>query len=331
MPIFAPSPIDLLEPDQASKMIASMSLADYHDACAYQDLGRSWEASSAIKLGSVGGFLAPMDEKWIELAYITSRGKSYYESTGWKCRNSLIMENGWTRVHSDMEPIYANHSNWTRLTDYPEWLSQANYIFSCLNIASNRQHAADLLLDDATVLQQLDSVAYWSLDPAGIERLSAEDAKDLGFPAIKLKMRAYGQSWNDSVYDGLREFHQAKGFDPDSQDVARHLGHSLYEVSPDVPPGFSFASDGGRESDDGDSVALSHGGDDDESAHEQSNSISTDAPVAHTSTSEETSTVRDIDSMEILPPSRSLTIIMSVQFTLILTVGAFWLYENVFV
>ncbi|KAJ7223410.1 hypothetical protein GGX14DRAFT_658087, partial [Mycena pura] len=90
--------------------------------------------------------------------------------------------------------------------------------------------ATDLLLDDSTVLQHLDSVAYWSLDPAGIERLSAEDAKDLGFPAIELKMKVWGQYWDDSVYDGLREFHQAKGFDPDSQDVARQLGHPLYEV-----------------------------------------------------------------------------------------------------
>ncbi|KAJ7214843.1 hypothetical protein GGX14DRAFT_320901, partial [Mycena pura] len=90
--------------------------------------------------------------------------------------------------------------------------------------------ATDLLLDDSTVLQHLDSVAYWSLDPAGIKRLSAEDAMDLGFPAIELKLIAHGDFWDGSVYDGLREFHQAKGFNPDSQDVARHLGYPLYEV-----------------------------------------------------------------------------------------------------
>ncbi|KAJ7223413.1 hypothetical protein GGX14DRAFT_330627, partial [Mycena pura] len=71
---------------------------------------------------------------------------------------------------------------------------------------------------------------YWSLDPAGIVRLSAEDAKNLGFPAIELKITAWGRSFDGSVYDGLREFHQAKGFNPDSQDVARHLGYPLYEV-----------------------------------------------------------------------------------------------------
>ncbi|KAJ7223347.1 hypothetical protein GGX14DRAFT_427392 [Mycena pura] len=199
------------------------------------------------------------------------------------------MENGWTRVHSDMEPIHAYHSIYVAYSLATEWLSQANYIFSCLNITSNRQHAVfvnsiryditsqpgdsfpqgflflcpatDLLLDHSTGLQHLDSVAYWSLDPAGIDRLSAEDANDLGFPAIEVNMEVLGQSWDGSIYDGLREFHQAKGFNPDNQDVARHLGHPLFEVSPDVPPGFSFVNepDGGRESDDEDSVALSHG------------------------------------------------------------------------
>ncbi|KAJ7755486.1 hypothetical protein B0H16DRAFT_715739 [Mycena metata] len=40
------------------------------------------------------------------------------------------------------------------------------------------------------------------------------------------------RSWDASVYAGLRKFHRAKGFDPDSQDVARHLGYPLYQVSP---------------------------------------------------------------------------------------------------
>lgn len=39
-----------------------------------------------------------------------------------------------------------------------------------------------------------------------------------------------GLSWNTSVYAGLRQFHQAKGFDPESQEVARHLGYSYYQL-----------------------------------------------------------------------------------------------------
>ncbi|KAJ7469406.1 hypothetical protein B0H11DRAFT_2196879 [Mycena galericulata] len=34
-----------------------------------------------------------------------------------------------------------------------------------------------------------------------------------------------------TVYTGLREFHESRGFDPDSQDMAHHLGHLIYKVS----------------------------------------------------------------------------------------------------
>jgi sigma54-dependent transcription regulator len=57
-----------------------------------------------------------------------------------------------------------------------------------------------------------------------------EDATALGFPSISLSTKILGNSWDASVYAGLHQFHQAKGFDPDSQDVARHLGQSLYQL-----------------------------------------------------------------------------------------------------
>ncbi|KAJ7657124.1 hypothetical protein B0H17DRAFT_357203 [Mycena rosella] len=73
--------------------------------------------------------------------------------------------------------------------------------------------------------------AYWSLDPTGVERLSAEEAKDLGFPSFEFAATAHVYSWDADVYDGLRQFHEAKGFDPYSQDVARHMGHRLFQLS----------------------------------------------------------------------------------------------------
>ncbi|KAJ7887949.1 hypothetical protein B0H13DRAFT_891181 [Mycena leptocephala] len=71
--------------------------------------------------------------------------------------------------------------------------------------------------------------AYWSCDPSGVERLSTEEADNLGFPSISLNTTIWGRSWDASVYAGLRQFHQGKGFDPDSQDVARHLDQPLYQ------------------------------------------------------------------------------------------------------
>ncbi|KAJ7044380.1 hypothetical protein C8F04DRAFT_942366, partial [Mycena alexandri] len=77
---------------------------------------------------------------------------------------------------------------------------------------------------------------YWSLDPSGVDRLSTEEATQLGFPSFQLTTRVHGYSWDTSVYAGLRQFHKAKGFDPDSQDVARHLGCPLYQLSRDMDP-----------------------------------------------------------------------------------------------
>ncbi|KAJ7737816.1 hypothetical protein DFH07DRAFT_927516 [Mycena maculata] len=73
-----------------------------------------------------------------------------------------------------------------------------------------------------------DCPSYWWLDPSGAESLSPDEATVLGFPSTRPTTQVYTQCWDAS---GLRRFHQAKGFDPDSQDVARNLGHPLYQIS----------------------------------------------------------------------------------------------------
>ncbi|KAJ7713335.1 hypothetical protein B0H16DRAFT_544873 [Mycena metata] len=102
-----------------------------------------------------------------------------------------------------------------------------------------------------------DCPAYWSLDPSGVERLSTKDATHLGFPPCQLTTKVSGWSWDDSVYAGLRQFHQGKGFDPDSQDVALHLGHPLYQVSSGRDPLFAHCDeeDSSTEADDNSETA----------------------------------------------------------------------------
>ncbi|KAF7353199.1 hypothetical protein MSAN_01507600 [Mycena sanguinolenta] len=78
--------------------------------------------------------------------------------------------------------------------------------------------------------------AYWSLDPSGADRLSTEDANNLGFPAIHIETVVRGASWDHSVYQGLRQFHEGKGCDPDSKEVARQLEYPLFEVLSDRVP-----------------------------------------------------------------------------------------------
>ncbi|KAJ7256636.1 hypothetical protein C8J57DRAFT_1074877 [Mycena rebaudengoi] len=138
------------------------------------------------------------------------------------------------------------------------WLSQVNHIFSCLGITSDftdyevvckalfsiyfskaLEHPPsgylfvcpekDLQIGPSS-FRLPDFPAYWSLDPSGAERLSPEEAAELGFPSIRLDTFVLVASWSANVYAALRQFHQAKGFDPDSQDIARHLGYPLYHL-----------------------------------------------------------------------------------------------------
>ncbi|KAJ7658242.1 hypothetical protein DFH06DRAFT_1327530 [Mycena polygramma] len=91
--------------------------------------------------------------------------------------------------------------------------------------------------------------AYWSLDPAGVEILTMEGAIELGFPELQCSTQLMGRSWDSSVYAGLRKFHQAKGFNPYSEDIARHLGLPLYRPSDTHVP-FAHVNDGGNSAED---------------------------------------------------------------------------------
>ncbi|KAJ7646130.1 hypothetical protein B0H17DRAFT_1215819 [Mycena rosella] len=92
----------------------------------------------------------------------------------------------------------------------------------------------DLQADSPSRFRLPECPAYWSLDQSGAERLSIEEAEKLGFPSLELEVEVTGCSWDNSVYTGIRQFHRAKGFDSDSQDVARKLGLPLFEISTEV-------------------------------------------------------------------------------------------------
>ncbi|KAF7353287.1 hypothetical protein MSAN_01516700 [Mycena sanguinolenta] len=150
------------------------------------------------------------------------------------------------------------------------WLAQANCIFAqleeaahvedyvCINYLqfrlqiANKHHIPEGYLfvcpaqdfrtntePHANLYQWPACPGYWSLNPSGADRLSTEDARILGFPAIHIETVMIGDSWDCSVYEGLRQFHEGKGFDPDSREVARQLGYPLFEwdgMEATVPP-----------------------------------------------------------------------------------------------
>ncbi|KAJ6483303.1 hypothetical protein C8R45DRAFT_300503 [Mycena sanguinolenta] len=167
-----------------------------------------------------------------------------------------------------------NCTLWATMKSYAlgwTWLSQANHIFTRLNIASNFEKyvylsnidfeikisgstdnrptgylfvcsAKDLQIG-ASSFRWSACPAYWSLDPSGVDPLSTVEARRLGFPCIEFEISVCKRSWDANVYAGLRRFYRAKGFDPDSQDVARHLGYPLYQVSPHVVADEDYVSE----------------------------------------------------------------------------------------
>ncbi|KAJ7455196.1 hypothetical protein FB451DRAFT_1143981 [Mycena latifolia] len=179
----------------------------------------------------------------------------------------VVMESGWTRVNScDLIDAVLSSSIWCGA--YQGWLSQVNHIFNHLGITSNHDDYVfvyqisydlrlyntgdsippgylflcpleDLQSDSQSYLRHPECAAYWSLDPSGVERLGMEEAEQLGFPAFEFEMKALADSWDESVYNGIRQFHQGKGFDPDSQDVALELGCQLYQLSADADGPFA--------------------------------------------------------------------------------------------
>ncbi|KAJ7509643.1 hypothetical protein B0H11DRAFT_1702336, partial [Mycena galericulata] len=87
--------------------------------------------------------------------------------------------------------------------------------------------------------QITDSQAYWSLDASGIQKLSAEEAVSLGFPAPVLQGWFCSEKSGECQYGALRQFHQAKGFDLGSQDVAKHFGYPLFQICGQPAPSFA--------------------------------------------------------------------------------------------
>ncbi|KAJ6561654.1 hypothetical protein B0H19DRAFT_1259317 [Mycena capillaripes] len=238
-----------------------LTLDQYHDICflhVSQHRHFYASASTTLNLGAVI-FCSSGDQlnDSVEIVFLLEAEVSHGRSAGGE-----MMENGWTRLHPT-EVVAARFMIYLyRPRADASWLSQANHVFNRLQITSHfedyvvlRQITFQLFIPattakapkgflfvcpqthfqrGATSVRWPECPAYWSHDPSGIERLSTEEATRLGFPSMQFEMDVYGYSYDASVYAGLRQFHEAKGFDPDSQDVARHLGELLYGLPGEV-------------------------------------------------------------------------------------------------
>ncbi|KAF7374120.1 hypothetical protein MSAN_00293200 [Mycena sanguinolenta] len=252
------------EANMEAGVIESLTLEQYHEVC-FWDLSRrryvsAISRSGIVNLGAVMFWPSAKLSDMVEVAHLPTAelDLSAYRwyTTGEQV--GTIMEDGWTRFTSD-NAVGTIMWLWVHSNHAVSWLSQANHIFSRVGISSNFQDYAvlkafraeleirattadppkgflflcppkDLQLG-ASFLKWPQRPAYWSFDPLGIEQLDMEDAAHLGFPSVQLFTEILAKSWDTSVYAGLRQFHQAKGFDPDSRDIAQHMGHDLYHSS----------------------------------------------------------------------------------------------------
>ncbi|KAJ7679414.1 hypothetical protein DFH06DRAFT_510532 [Mycena polygramma] len=259
-------------PGMESMAVNSLTLDQYHRICWFNlTQHRNTPISPAITMDLSAVLCWPSGSQFQDSVQIASIPDAEIPPDSWQCSWTKgavmgdVMENGWTRYHcSDALLTETFTLNQSRVYNCSSWLCQANYVFTRLQITSNLENYGivediDFCVDIAGTIEDLPAgylflcpvkhfrtgsssyrwpacPAYWSLDPTGTEHLSNEEATRLGFPTISLKTSISFLYWDASVYAGLRKFHQAKGFDPDSQEVARHLGQLLELVGEEEVP-----------------------------------------------------------------------------------------------
>ncbi|KAJ6566391.1 hypothetical protein B0H19DRAFT_709837 [Mycena capillaripes] len=241
-------------------ILESLTLRKYHQICAlHLDRYRSTTIATPIHVDQGTVVLWPSTNRFEDSVAIAFSPNVNVYPGQWEATGGTPgerTEGGWTRFStSDVFDSTLTLRCFLDFFERESWLTQADYIFSRLHMTSNFEDC--VLLDQVDFEVKIlpttdeprtgflflcpekdfqigpfsfcwpDCPAYWSLDPSGVERLSAEEATDFGFPSLELTTRIVGYSWETSVYAGIREFQRAKGFDPESQDVARHLGHQL--------------------------------------------------------------------------------------------------------
>ncbi|KAJ6569329.1 hypothetical protein B0H19DRAFT_693080 [Mycena capillaripes] len=243
-----------------------LTLKVYHDICSvHLTQYRSITAllPTTVDLGAV--IYCPSDDQLEHFVTVARLTCDEVHSIGWlgsEGEGGEVMQDGWTRFNSGDVFNRTFSLCEVRSWDYASWLSQANHVFSRFSITSNFENYVpiDNVIFELNILgtpeepptgflflcpesdfqagpssfEWPECPAYWSLDPLAAEHLSADKAAQLGFPPIQVTTKVAGYTCDASVYAGLCQFHQAKGFDPESQEVARYLGITLYDLCDEI-------------------------------------------------------------------------------------------------
>ncbi|KAJ7812013.1 hypothetical protein B0H14DRAFT_2858357 [Mycena olivaceomarginata] len=226
--------------------MSSLSLEQYNQAC-YYNLSQGWPLAIArditVNQGSL--ILCPSSsqpEDSIEIAAMINPAIQHYD---WAGAKGVKMVAGWTRYDSSAVSNSNIRCGWRLI--YPEsWISQANFILKALQVTTNYENyvVVDRASFELTISGTrqpppqgylfLCSVANLQCGPSSFRWPNFPASNTAGFPIIELRTWVTTRSWNANVYQGIRQFYEAKGFNPDTQDVARHLKHPLWELSVEV-------------------------------------------------------------------------------------------------
>ncbi|KAJ6561623.1 hypothetical protein B0H19DRAFT_85671 [Mycena capillaripes] len=381
---------------QEAMVIDFLTLGHYHDICRFHLSQYRDFFPSALKTLSLGALMFfPSGDRRGDGVEIALLAAAEFRPERWqKTRRAAgeMMENGWTRYYYFLcmrisSQIFCSASyNSDEIVDTgvnfcirvsssnpTSWLSQANYIFSRLQVTSNFDDYVvlhdiffDLIISAPTAnlskgflfvcpikdfqtgaasFRWPTCPAYWSLDPSGKEHLSTDEATHFGFPSLQYKIEVGGFSWDPSVYAGLRQFHQGKGFDPDSQDVARHLGQPLYRLPGEVDGLFARVDEEDSTKDDDQSCATAEDESENEPEKSGANHVDDEDPSAEndesaggtksehgdalkkSGESQDTST-EDSDLHEEIPLSWTFKLFMNVQLALIVFLALSWVYRQ---
>ncbi|KAF7337268.1 hypothetical protein MSAN_02279300 [Mycena sanguinolenta] len=264
--------ISLDSPDSEDIIISSLSKDQYHKLCFQPSFARRHQFQVSTE-HPIGPGVFQMDSHRGTCVRIMEPLQILPDKElGWdNYRNAPdeLLPNSWIRYDSSRTcflELELRLEFWSYKIG-KAWLAQANHIFAklqgvahakdyvCINEVgfilriTNKPNIPDGYLfvcppedlrtntePHANLYRWPACAAYWSLDPSGADRLTTEDAKNLGFPTIHIETVMYGSSWECSIYKGLRRFHEGKGFDPESREVARRLGYPLFEVLSDQVP-----------------------------------------------------------------------------------------------
>ncbi|KAF7373993.1 hypothetical protein MSAN_00612200 [Mycena sanguinolenta] len=261
--ICVPRPKDIMamaDPKREDMIISSLPIEQYYELC-NSHLSQSESVivppSTTAKLGAI---VHPFQsESPVEIAFVPGIDCDLKEGwRGWEMNQ--VMENGWTRCNSEdffREPIGGLTLD-VRFPLSPNvWLSQANRILSrhfnsnprnCVFVEQISFHLTMKPPNEPKPEGYLfvcppaffkaascsfrwpDCPTYWALDPEGLKKLETEEARNHGFPQVELTTTIVQRTWDSAVYSGLRRLHEAKGFNPDSREIARSLGYLDYQL-----------------------------------------------------------------------------------------------------